>query len=147
MFVSVVERRIDLSSDAPPHHPEEPNTGAWAALALRHGCKAYGTEFQPSALEGAGSPLQGRAVERLDESVIGPEHLRGDAPPGPPAFSERQDIPVARAGVEAVGEAGRLLHGEVAGRKGVRVAEAEQEVNVGRPGADALDGCHQAVRL
>ena len=39
-----------------------------------------------------------------------------------------------------------FLHGEVAGRKGVGVAEAEQEIDVGSPRPDAVQRGERRVR-
>ena len=44
-------------------------------------------------------------------------------------------------------ELGRLLQGEIAGGEGVGMAEAEQQEDIGGPGADAADRHQRAMRL
>ena len=41
----------------------------------------------------------------------------------------------------------RLLQGEITGRPGIRMTEAEQEIDIGRPGPDAVDGGQAPMRL
>ena len=76
---------------------------------------------------------------RLHAPVIGPQHPRGDASERAPAFGDPLESRRVGAALEAQGELGGFLKREVAGRKGVRVAEAEQEENVRRPRPHALD--------
>ena len=72
--------------------------------------------------------------------------MRRHAAPRPPGlgdFCERLGVrPLAQPKRDARG----LLHGEIAGGKRVGVAEAEQEINVGGPWADAVQRGERGVR-
>lgn len=68
--------------------------------------------------------------------------MRGRAAPGSPAFRKRGCLLGGGARVEVQSDPHRLLHGKIAARPGVAVAETEQEIDVGGPGADAVQ-CRQ----
>ena len=93
------------------------------------------------------TPPTGAPSRALTSAVVAPEHLRRDPAPRPPALGQGDEVARLGTGLEAVGEPRRLLEGEVAGREGVGVAEAEQEVDVGGPGPDALHRDEEPMRL
>ena len=74
-----------------------------------------------------------------DGAVVGPEQRRGDAAPWRPAFGDRGNRGDRDRRLEAEGIGDRIAEREVAGRENVGVTDAEEEVDVGRPRADALD--------
>jgi len=49
--------------------------------------------------------------------------------------------------MDGVGDAGRLLQGEIAGRPGIGVSEAGQEIDIRGPGSDAVHGGECVVRV
>jgi hypothetical protein len=67
--------------------------------------------------------------------------------PRPPFFAELRHRLGIGPLLQPEGEARRLLQGEIAGRPGVGVAEAEQEINVGGPGPDAMQRGQSGVCL
>ena len=73
--------------------------------------------------------------------------MRRHAAPGPPGlghFRERLGIgPLA----QAEGDARGFLNREIAGRKRVGMAEAEQQIDVGGPRPDAMQRGERCMRL
>ena len=86
-----------------------------------------------------------RSLAPLGGPVIGPQQARRDAAPGAPGLGEHDRLLRRRPFRQREGEPRRLLQRKVAGRPGVGMAEAEQEVDVGRPRADAMDGAQRRV--
>ena len=84
--------------------------------------------------------LHGRAFAAFDRTIIGPQHARGHRAPGPPGFGERRHFFCRRPRAQAEGQPRRFLQGKIARRPGVGVAEAGQQINVGGPWPDAMDG-------
>src|SRR5262249_57504906 len=81
-----------------------------------------------------------RAIALLSRTIIGPEHAGCGPAPWAPSFGERPHLFRARARFEREQEPRRLLQGEIAGGPGVRMTETEQQIDVGGPGADAVNG-------
>ncbi len=87
-----------------------------------------------------GSASKRLAVAPLAGSLVpGPEQAGGDTAPGSPGL--RQLIQRAGAGALSQGESitHRILQGNVAAGKDVRMTGAEEKVDIRRPTADALD--------
>ncbi len=89
---------------------------------------------------GRSSWLERRRIALLDGAIIGPQQPRGHAAPGAPGIGEGSGFLEAGPRRQGEGEPRRLLQGEIAGRPGVGMSEAEQQVDIGRPRADAVDG-------
>ena len=73
--------------------------------------------------------------------------MRRHPAPGPPGLGELRQRLGVRPLAQAEGDARRFLHGEVAGRQGIGMAEAEQQINVGGPRPDAVQRGERGMRL
>ena len=91
---------------------------------------------QASLRRGGATPARPRAPWRRGNRPTAPSPRRRAMAP---ALGQRDELLHARPRLKAVGDTRRLLQGEIAGREGVGMAEAEQQIDVGRPGPDALD--------
>ena len=92
-------------------------------------------------------PAMRGALALLGGAIIGPQHAGRRAAPRPPRLGERPHVAARRPRPQPEQQPRRLLQGEVAGRPGVRMTEAEQQVDVGRPGPDAVDGDQAPMRF
>ena len=72
--------------------------------------------------------------------------MRRGAAQRPPGFRQRRHLLRGRPRLQAESDLDRLLHGEVAGGPGVAMAEAEQQIDVGGPRADAVQRRQRVVR-
>ena len=88
--------------------------------------------------------LDQHAVAALRDAIVRPEQPRRDCAIRPPAFGERPHFLRGRALVESEGEARGLLQREIAGRPGVRMAEAGEQIEVRGPRTDAVQSRQHA---
>src|SRR5262249_21041409 len=84
-------------------------------------------------------------IAPLDGAIVIPQHMRRHPAPRPPWLRERDHLLRGRPRLHREDEPRRLLQREIAGRPGIGMAEAEQEIDVGAPGADAVEGRERAV--
>ena len=63
-----------------------------------------------------------------------------------PGFGQRRHLLGARARLQAQSDFNRFLYGDIAGRPGIAMAEAEQEIDVGGPRPDAVQRGERIVR-
>ena len=68
--------------------------------------------------------------------------MRRHATPGPPGLGHFGECLGVRALAQAEGDARGFLHGEIARRKRIGVAETEQQIDVGGPWPDSMQ-CRQ----
>ena len=90
----------------------------------------------------------GTSFLRAARAVVGPEQRRGDAPPWRPALARSpptSSTPDRLRDGEGIGDG--VAERQIAGRKDVRMAEAEEQVDVRRPRPDAVDRGKPRVRL
>ena len=73
--------------------------------------------------------------------------MRRHASPWTPRLGHFRKRFCVRPLSQTEGNASRFLDGEIAGRKCVRVAETEQEINVGSPWTNAVKGGQGGMRL
>src|ERR1700731_4392003 len=92
------------------------------------------------------SGLKRYRIALLDGAIIGPQQPRRDAAPGTPEIGKGDGFLGIGPDGQSEGEPRRLLQGEIAGRPGIGMAEAEQQVDVRRPRTDAVDGALRRVR-
>src|SRR5260370_40024062 len=92
----------------------------YSPFATRH--SPFAPRHSPFATHSPRHPLA-----LLDRAVVAPQHARRDAAPGPPGLGERHELLLAGPRLEAESMARRLLQGEVAGREGIRMADAGHE--------------------
>src|ERR1700694_3862672 len=78
------------------------------------------------------------ALALPDHPVIGPPQMRRGAAQRPPRFRQRRHLLCGRPRPQAEADFDGFLHGEIAGRPGVAVAEAKQEIDIGSPRTDAV---------
>ena len=69
------------------------------------------------------------------------------AAPWPPGFGDFGERLRVRTFAQTEGEACGFLHGEVAGRKGIRVPEAKEKIDISSPWPDPMQGGERGVRL
>src|SRR5262249_30651169 len=81
----------------------------------------------------------------LHRAIKTPPQMRRGAAPRPPRFRDRGHLLRVRTGLKLEADADRFLHGEVAGGPGIAMTKAEQQIDVGRPRADAVQGCQRAM--
>src|SRR6185437_7604891 len=79
-------------------------------------------------------------------AIIAPPQMRGRAAQRPPRFAERRHLLWRRPRLEAEPDLDAFLYGDVAGRPGVAMAEAEQEIDVGGPRPDAVQRGQRVMR-
>lgn len=72
--------------------------------------------------------------------------MRRHAPPRPPSLRQFRERFGVRTLAQTEGDTRGLLHREIAGRKRVGVAEAEQQINIGGPRSDAMQCRECGVR-
>jgi len=72
--------------------------------------------------------------------IISPEQMRGYASVRPPDFRERDHLFVGRTRLQRKGNARGFLQGEIARRPGIGVTEAEQQIDIGGPRPDPVQG-------
>ncbi len=64
--------------------------------------------------------------------------MRGHAAKWPPGVADRNHLFRRRTRFEIEGDARGFLYGEIASRPGIGVAKTEQQIDIGRPWADAM---------
>src|SRR5438132_6069097 len=72
--------------------------------------------------------------------------MRRRAAIGAPGLGQRRHLLYSWPLLQSQPQLYRLLNGEIAGRPGVAMAEAEQQINVGGPWADAMQRGQRVVR-
>ena len=72
--------------------------------------------------------------------------MRRGAAQRPPGFGERRHFLWRRPRLQAEPDLDGFLNGDVARRPGIAMAEAEQQIDVGGPWADAVQRCQRVVR-
>ncbi len=72
--------------------------------------------------------------------------MRRHAPPRPPGLRQFRERFGVRTLAQTEGDTRGLLHREIAGRKRVGVAEAEQQINIGGPRSNAVQCRQRSVR-
>src|SRR4051794_4890330 len=94
----------------------------------------------PATLHGVVFALlvRGHSLALLQHAVIRPPQMRRGAAIRPPGFRQRRHLLGVGSLLEAKPDLDGLLHGDVASRPRIAMAEAEQQINVGGPGADAV---------
>src|ERR1700722_9361206 len=70
--------------------------------------------------------------------------MRGGATQRAPRLRQRRHLLRGRACLQPKSDLDRFLYGEIAGGPGVAMAEAKQQIDIGSPGADAVQ-CRQLV--
>src|SRR6266481_1834647 len=77
--------------------------------------------------------------------VVRPQEARRHPAPGPPWLRKHADFFRVRPLRKRKGKPRAFLKGKIAGRPGIRMSEAEQEIDIGRPRADAVDGAERPM--
>jgi len=68
------------------------------------------------------------------------------AAPWPPGFGDLGERLGVRAFAQTEGKARGFLHGEIAGRKGIRVPEAKEKIDISGPWPNPMQGGERGVR-
>ena len=89
--------------------------------------------------------LHRNGVALFDRPIIGPQQPRRHSAPRPPRLGQRDDFLRGRPRRQREGKPRGFLQGKIAGRPGIRMAKAEQQVDVGRPRPDAVDGAQRLM--
>src|SRR5215470_2130028 len=79
--------------------------------------------------------------------VVRPQETRRHAAPGPPRLRKHADFFRGRPLQQPKSQPRTFLKGKIAGRPGIRMSEAKQEVDIGRPRADTVDGTERPARI
>src|SRR5260370_28429798 len=94
-----------------------------------------------------GSGLYRDRITLFNGPVVRPEETGRHAAPGPPRLRKQADLLRGRPLRQPKSQPRAFLKGKIAGRPGIRMSEAKQEVDIGRPRADAVDGAERLVRI
>jgi len=91
-------------------------------------------------------PVPAIALALLDRPVVGPPKMRCRAAHRTPRLGERRHLLCGGARLQPKSDFHRFLHREIARRPGIAMAEAEQQIDVGGPRADAVQRGQRVVR-
>src|SRR5215470_15991285 len=79
--------------------------------------------------------------------VVRPQETCRHAAPRPPRLRKHDDFFRGRPLRQPKSQPRAFLKGKIAGWPGIRMSKAKQEVDIGRPRADAVDGAERPVRI
>src|SRR6185437_12886276 len=86
------------------------------------------------------------ALALFQHAIIAPPQMRRRAAQRTPGFAERRHFLRRRPRIQAKPDLDAFLDRDVTGRPGVAMAEAEQEIDVGGPWADAVQRGQRVMR-